>query len=279
MEVIQNIKIGICGYGFVGSAIDKFFNSKYHTNIYDKYKNINNFDILLNTDILFICLPTNINIENSSYDMTEIDSTLLLLHTYNYTGLVIIKSTILPNYCTEMNKLYQNLKIINNPEFLSAKTAVEDFKSQSHIVIGHTKYSKDSDQFKLILNIYKESFPLAIISITTSEESSLVKLACNSFYALKIQFFTELYLLSNKLQVNYDNVKNIMLKNGWINSMHTLVPGTDGKISFGGLCLPKDIMALSNFMKINKTPNLVLNAVIKENKKTRKISIKNKIKN
>jgi nucleotide sugar dehydrogenase len=272
------VKIGICGVGFVGNAIYQFFKSKYSTVTYDKYKNINNFDILLSTNLLFICLPTNINtdINKSSYDMSSIDETLLLLNTHNYTGLIIIKSTILPTYCSEMNTLLPNLKIINNPEFLSAKTSVEDFAKQSHIVIGHTKYSKDTESLNLLLNIYKESFPNINISITSSEESSLVKLGCNSFYAMKIEFFTELYLLCDKLQINYDNVKNIMLKNNWINPMHTLVPGPDSKISYGGLCLPKDIIALSNLMKMYKTPNLVVNAVIKENKKTRKIKIQEK---
>lgn len=268
-------KIGICGCGFVGNAIYQFFNTKYKTLVYDKYKNIttntNIFDILLQTNLLFICLPTNIDSQLSTYDMTEIDSTLLELDSKKYSGLIIIKSTITPDYCSKVINLYPKLKIIHNPEFLSAKTAIEDFSNQKHIIIGCHKDTMEDLNLKELLNIYKTHFTDAQLSLTTPEESTLVKLGCNSFYAMKIQFFTELYLICNKINANYDNVKNMMVKNGWINNMHTLVPGTDGQISYGGHCLPKDIIALSNFMKLNKSSNLVLDAVIKENKKTRKI--------
>ena len=55
-----------------------------------------------------------------------------------------------------------------------------------------------------------------------------------------------------------------MLKNNWINKMHTNIPGPDGKISYGGYCFPKDTNALNNYMKINNSPNKLLNSVIEE---------------
>ena len=57
----MELKIGICGHGFVGNAISSFFINKpgFNVLIYDKYKNINTFEIVLNTDMIFICLPTN----------------------------------------------------------------------------------------------------------------------------------------------------------------------------------------------------------------------------
>jgi len=38
-----------------------------------------------------------------------------------------------------------------------------------------------------------------------------------------------------------------MLSSGRINPMHTLVPGIDGKVGFGGKCFPKDINAFINY--------------------------------
>ena len=55
-----------------------------------------------------------------------------------------------------------------------------------------------------------------------------------------------------------------MLKNGWINPMHTNVPGSDGNISYGGFCFPKDTNALNNYMIKNNSPNQILNSTIKE---------------
>lgn len=266
---MSEIRIGISGYGFVGSAIYNFFNTRpeYSVFVYDKYKNINTFNILLNTDLIFICLPTNLEETENTYEMSEINLTITQLDSYDYQGVIIIKSTVLPDYCQKINNLFPKLKIINNSEFLSAKTASNDFNNQKHIVIGYTEQSKES--LNIIENIYKKEFPEAEISILKSEEAALVKLGCNSFYATKIQFFTELYLLSKKINVNYENIKNAMIKNGWISPMHTKVPGQDGKISYGGMCLPKDIIAFSDFVKKNNVSNLVLNAVIKDNQITR----------
>jgi UDP-glucose 6-dehydrogenase len=75
-----------------------------------------------------------------------------------------------------------------------------------------------------------------------------MKIFCNCFYATKIQFFTEIYLLCEKTGCDYNVVKNMMLGNGWINPMHTNVPGNDGNISYGGYCFPKDTNALNEYM-------------------------------
>ena len=49
--------------------------------------------------------------------------------------------------------------------------------------------------------------------------------------------------------------------------MHTIVPGPDGQISYGGLCFPKDTNALNMYMINEGTPNKVLDATIKESMK------------
>ena len=92
----------------------------------------------------------------------------------------------------------------------------------------------------------------------------MTKLALNSFYATKVQFFSEIFLLCEKTNINYNEVKNLMLNNKWINPKHTQVPGHDGHISYGGMCLPKDINALHQYMCANDTPHQVLDAVISE---------------
>ena len=86
----------------------------------------------------------------------------------------------------------------------------------------------------------------------------------NCFYSVKIQFFTEIQQLCEKNGCNYDLVKNMMIKNGWINKMHTDIPGPDGKISYGGLCFPKDTNALLKYMEKYDSPNEVLKSTILE---------------
>jgi UDPglucose 6-dehydrogenase len=260
--------IGICGLGFVGGAIYSFMNNDGNKDIinnvvvYDKYKQINDLNELLNANIIYICIPTPYDDINKSYNMDEIDNTLCLLDDLNYRGIILIKSTVQPNYCEDANNKYTQLIIMHNPEFLSASTAEKDFVEQKHIIIGYTLQSRDS--VSIIESFYKLLFPGALISINTSNTAAITKLACNSFYATKVQFFTELFLLCERTSINYNDVKDLMLNNLWINPMHTTVPGRDGQLSFGGACLPKDINALNQYMIQNNTANNVLEAVIIE---------------
>jgi UDP-glucose 6-dehydrogenase len=194
--------------------------------------------------------------------MCELDTTLALLAEKHYKGIILIKSTVLPDYCAEKNTIYPQLRVIHNPEFLSASTAVEDFANQVQIILGYTSQSQAC--VNNISEFYGKLFPSAILSVTTSTVAGLAKLACNSFYATKVQFFTDLFFLCEKKQIEFNEVKKLMLNNQWIHERHTTVPGPDGRVSFGGACLPKDISALNQYMIQKKSPNNVLDAVINE---------------
>ena len=263
--------IGICGLGFVGGAIYAFMSNKdiiKEVVVYDKYKHINEIDILLKANMIYISIPTPYDDTKKSYNMNEIDTILYILNELNFRGIILIKSTVLPNYCEETNNTYKQLIIMHNPEFLSASTAEKDFIEQKHIIIGYTLQSYPF--LSVVQDFYRLLFPEAQISIHNSNTVALTKLACNSFYATKVQFFTELFLLCERTNINYNDVAEMMINNGWINPMHTEVPGKDGKISFGGACLPKDISALNQHMILNNTSNGVLDAVINERNSMRK---------
>ena len=109
----------------------------------------------------------------------------------------------------------------------------------------------------------------AEISCCTCDESESMKIFVNCFYSVKVQFFNEIYLLCQKSGFDYDKVKTMMIKNGWINPMHTTVPGPDGQLSYGGYCFPKDTNALNEYMKREGTPNGILDSCIKERNKLR----------
>ena len=272
--------VGIIGIGFVGGAILKsFLLKKINVFYYDKYKKSNTIDECLKCDILFLCLPTQFNQDIKKYDTTAIKETLELLNTLNYNGLIVIKSTVEPETTHKFSLEYPKLKLFHNPEFLSAKTAFEDFHNQTHIVLGRSINVNDED-VNLLNNFYSEYYPSAEISLCSSTESESMKSFCNCFYSVKIQFFNELYLLCKENGSNYNNVLNLMLKNNWINPMHTNVPGTDGKLSYGGFCFPKDTNALLAYMKRNDTPSKVLEACILERNEMREdhLNIKNLLK-
>ncbi len=263
------MKIGISGLGFVGGSMYKSFKMKGLTpelNLfgYDKFKNggVGKFEDLLKCEIIFTALPTIYNYKMGMYDKTPIRETFELLKKENYKGVIVIKSTVEPETTDKLSKEY-GLKLIHNPEFLTARTAFEDFHNQKHIVLGKGPNCDDQDLNK-VKQFYEKYYPDADISTSTALESESMKSFVNCFYSVKVQFFTELYSLCQKNGSDYNKVKDMMLKNKWINPMHTTVPGPDGNISYGGLCFPKDTNALNEYMKREKTPNKVLEACIKE---------------
>ena len=258
--------IGIVGLGFVGSAMYKSFEKKGVSLIgYDKYKNggISSLESILNCDIVFLCLPTLFNEDTKEYDKSAIHEVCSDLVNNNYEGLVVLKSTVEPETINKLSIKY-NLKLCHNPEFLSARTAYEDFHSQKHIVLGMGNNCSEEDMNSL-KEFYKTNYPEAEISLCDSLESESMKIMCNSFYASKIMIFNEYASLCEKNGSSFNNIKELMLKNKWINPMHTIVPGTDGKLGYGGACFPKDTLALKEYMNQKGSINSVLSSVIEEN--------------
>jgi UDPglucose 6-dehydrogenase len=260
--------IGIIGLGFVGSALLKSFQLKQlDVKGYDKYKNggIGSFEDILSSELCFLCLPTLFNEDINEYDKTAIYETCKLLEQADYHGVVVLKSTIEPEMTNILSQKYPTLKICHNPEFLTARTAFEDFHNQTHIVIGKGPNCQDDD-IKLIHNFYQTHYPKAEISLCNSIESESMKIMCNSFYASKIMLFNEYYLLCQKNGSDFYRIRDLMLKNGWINPMHTKVPGTDGKLGYGGACFPKDTKSLCSYIESIESENSILKSVIENNK-------------
>lgn len=86
----------------------------------------------------------------------------------------------------------------------------------------------------------------------TSEEAELVKYAHNVFGALKVTYFNCIYDLCRRMGMDYARVRSGILGSTYINDVHTMVPGPDGKFGYGGKCFPKDVNAMER--KFRYTP-------------------------
>jgi len=257
--------VGVIGIGFVGSAmVDSFKLKGLEVKCYDKFKDggIGSLAEMIHCELLFLCLPTPFNSELKEYDKSAIYEVCQQLHEESFRGIAVIKSTIEIGTMIYLKDNYP-LKYIHNPEFLTARTAAEDFHNQTHIVLGIGNTVTNIDVHYLH-TFYDKFYPNTPISICDVNESEAMKLFCNCFYATKVQFFNEIYCLCEKMDICYNNVKDLMIGNKWIHPMHTLVPGTDGQLSYGGYCFPKDTNALNELMIKYDSPNMVLNAAIEE---------------
>ena len=258
------MRIAQIGNGFVGSALHKSFElNGVKTKIYDKFQKIGSIRSVLDSDILFLCLPTPF-VKGEGFDLSAIEENLLLLKKKSYKGLCVIKSTVEVGTTKMLAEKY-GLNIAHNPEFLTERTAFEDFHNQDHIILGK---SSDSELFNSLVLFYKDLYPNARASICSSDESEAVKIFRNCFYAQKVMIFNEFYFLCNKLGMDYNRVRDLMLCD-WLGEMHTVVPGPDGGIGYSGHCFPKDTEALLLQMKKNNSIHEVLEAAVNERNKVR----------
>ena len=265
----KNTTVGIIGVGFVGGAMLSSFKKKGMEPIaYDKYKKLGDLSSCLETDIVYLSLPTLYDNDTHRYDKTSIHEICKQLEDVKYEGIVVIKSTVEPGTTESLCVQYPLLCFVHNPEFLTARTAKEDFHHQSHIVLGRSNNCSE-ERLQRLADFYQRYYPESEISQCSASESEAMKIFVNSFYSVKVQFFNELYQLCQSKEIDYSRVVTMMLKNGWINPMHTQVPGPDGRLSYGGACFPKDTNALLQEMLRSDTESEVLSATIRERNQMR----------
>lgn len=258
------MKIGIVGNGFVGNAIYQNLKDKVETLVYDviEEKKLNDLNDVIDSDIVFICLPTPMK-NNGECDLSYIDSFFKNLSP-KLDPLFVIKSTVPIGTTERLSRFRDDLKIVHNPEFLTAINAVEDFSSSNRNIIG------GSQRLCLELKLfYEKYFPHMKTQIVKSKESETIKYFCNSFLATKVALFNNLYQICKELHLNYDSVRDGVVSDSRIGNSHTKVPGPDGAFGFGGYCFPKDINALIKTLKENNIDDTIFNSVWEYNKKIR----------
>jgi UDPglucose 6-dehydrogenase len=263
--MLKNYKVAQIGNGFVGNALHESFKSLgVRSSVYDKFQKIGSVDCVVGADVIFLCLPTPY-VEGAGFCLKAIEENLSRLKLLNYSGLCVIKSTVEPGVTRSLSEKY-DLNIAHNPEFLTERTAFEDFHKQKHVVLGKVK---DSSDFDSLILFYKKLYPDALISVCTSDESEAMKLFANAFYAQKVMIFNEFYSLCESIGLDYGRVRDLMLKNNWIAPHHVFVPGPDGRLAYGGHCFPKDTNALLRLMGEAGSPGDILKAVILERNRMR----------
>jgi UDPglucose 6-dehydrogenase len=164
---------------------------------------------------------------------------------------IFIRTTVLPSTCDKLAKQL-NRKIYFMPEFLSERTAYEDFCNQTMIFTG---------EFELLKSIFKGKKYIQM----TNVEAEIAKYSHNVFGALKITYFNGIHKLSQEHNANYNNVIKGALVSGYINKTHTVVPGHDEKFGYGGKCLPKDINAFIKFIDKDSVLRKLLEIVVCSN--------------
>jgi UDPglucose 6-dehydrogenase len=254
--------IGVIGCGFVGKAVVFGFKDIYHIRIYDVDKNraTHSLKETCNSDVVFICVPTPMRTNGEGTDLSILlDLFGKIKQECNNETIYVLKSTV-PIGTTKRLVRDYGLKIIHNPEFLTAKNANLDFLTPSRIVIGG-----DRNWSEQIKKVYEDRFVGSNILLMSSDESEAVKYIANCFLATKVLFFNEVNLGLKQYNLDWNMVIKGVLTDGRISYSHTQVPGPDGQYGFSGTCFPKDLCSLIEQIELTGFEPLLLKACWKQN--------------
>lgn len=223
--------IGIIGYGFVGKAVANGFRKTTALISDPAYNSVEVKDVVeQNPEAIFVCVPT----PNDDTNYRILKDVLAEIDKYNYKGLTVVKSTILPRHL-------EGFDVVVNPEFLSRKTAAEDFVNPPFVLFGGDT-AKTAELYK----IYEKysTVNLSKVKFTDLKTACLAKYSFNSFYATKLIFMNQIYDVCKEIGIDFEELKSVMEYNPWMMGVsHLDVPGWEGR-GFSGPCLPKDTYAL-----------------------------------
>ena len=166
---MKNYNIGIIGKGFVGNAVAQGFSAgvgyQCEIRIYDKNPNLsqNTLDeVVSKSDFIFISVPTPSN-KDGSINLDIVNSVISDISNIKTENkpIILLRSTIVPGTSESIQNSYPDMKIVFNPEFLTERSAIFDFLSQSRYVLGG-----DLENTNQVAELYRHRFGETIMKCT-----------------------------------------------------------------------------------------------------------------
>jgi UDPglucose 6-dehydrogenase len=239
------MKICVVGYGFVGKAMVAAFDQSDEIDYdivdpafstYDQKVE----DVMESCEAAVICVPTPEG-RNGQCDDSLVVETVQRIGKHK---LILIKSTTDISTLKWFKDNYPN--VCFSPEFLRGRSSVDDFLRENKMIIGGL-YANSlwwSEVFRKCIAIEDEAF----IDIV---EAGYVKYSENSFLAMRVTFFNDLYNLVKDAnpEIDFENITCALALDERVGPWHNQVPGYDGKFGWGGHCLPKDTAAFVDYAK------------------------------
>ena len=263
------MKLGFIGMGFVGGTTAKVLSEAHEVLAYDKYKDpYKDPKVLKDAEVVFICVPTPMK-PSGEIDYSAIYNSLDTLSEVkeNESCIVVIRSTAVSGTTDTLKLGYPHFSFVFNPEFLREKYALEDMWNTNRIVIGA---NRDED-FEKVKQVYLPLFSESKVKYihVDRKTAEMIKYSSNAMLFGQIALANELYKICEAVDVNYDEVKNVLLLDNRI-GRNINVPGPDGDFGGGGKCLIKDINALIYLAREKMYRPYLLEEVWRLNERVRK---------
>jgi UDPglucose 6-dehydrogenase len=264
------MKIGVIGLGTVGSVVYESFQTLGHDlSYFDTAHADSKINDVLDTEVVFVSVPTNMNENDGSCDTSIVEEVVDILNSYSYSGIVVVKSTVLPGTTDSLAMKYKKLKICFSPEFLRQKTALSDFLyNQDVLVIG----SHDGEIQEYIAELHEKLCKNVKFLLPT--EAEIVKYFNNVHNAVNVVFANMMYDVCEQLDCSYENVYDTIEQRNCINTSY--LNCNKNLRAYGGDCLPKDISAWNKMLKEIGLQYTFLDHVIKDNELIKNESTSNR---
>lgn len=208
------------------------------------------YDVLTETDLTIIALPTPNNADGS-IDLGTVKAGIRAigeaLATKDAYHLVVIKSTVVPGTTDEQliplleevsgKEEGKQFGVAVNPEFQREGSAVADFQNPDKIVVGT---DGDSRAVALLNELYAPLLTGDVAFIETGRrEAEMIKYANNAFLAAKISLINDLGNICKEFGVDAYEVAKALGADDRIGAQFL-----QSGVGWGGSCFPKDVDAL-----------------------------------
>lgn len=238
------MRIGIVGYGVVGSSMFRFIsrNHEHRAYVYDKF--ISPYDTdehrtaVMTCDLVFLCVPTRSTPGTLACDLSAVEECVSWI-----TAPICIRSTVIPGTVDRLSTM-NALPIAFCPEYIGEQPGHPwtDETDPGFLIVGGP-----ISVYELVRDLYL-SFPHQPLHIhhTDAITAELCKYMENCFLATKVAFVNQFFDISTAFGVDFSELRRLWLADPRIGESHTTVTLERG---FGGRCLPKDLAALIAAMK------------------------------
>ena len=252
-------KIGIIGIGVIGEATKYGMEKLGHKVFAHDIRFDTTIDIVKNTEICFICVPTP---SRGDYgcDTSIVESVVNDLNEIGYQGIIAIKSTITPATTKKLQQKHKNNKICFVPEFLRERCAIADFTQNHDVCIIGSESPEICEFIKKIHGKYPKDFVFL-----TPTEAEFVKYYNNIYNATLITLANNFYEVCVAMDVDYDKVKGAVVRREHINDVY--MDCNENFRGYAGACLPKDVSAFIHLSKLLNLDTGIFEFLDNENKK------------
>ena len=163
-------------------------------------------------------------------------------------AIAVIKSTILPGTTESIQKEYNNIIVLNSPEFLSEVTAVYDAAHPAQNIIG---IPEDTNKHRKAAELILSILPKAQTSlICRSAESELFKYAHNLSGYTQIVLFNIMYDMALNLNCDWEPIQKAIEADPLMSSRYARPVHKSGR-GAGGNCFIKDLVAFVDLYEKN----------------------------